>query len=165
MKKKLFYEIMIFQILRKKYISAELTKQGLFFGQHHILEFIERNPGCNQCDLSTYLKVTPASIAISTKRLEKAGFIEKRIDEDNLRQKCLYLTYKGFEACKNMKNFFNNLDQSALVDITEDEIDLLEKLMDKMIFNYAGAHVEDIDINSLITSMNNKEEENNEEVN
>ncbi len=164
MRKKLFYEIMVFQILRKKFISNELTKQGLYFGQHHILEYIKQNPGCKQTDLSLYLKVTPASIAVSTKRLEKAGFIEKQVDQENLRQNCLYLTTKGIDACENMNRFFENLDNEALIDITEDEYQVLEKLLDKMIYNYVGTSVDEIDLNSLIEHKC-KEEEEHEKVN
>ena len=164
MKKKLFYEIMVFQILRKKYVSSELNKQGLFFGQHHILEYIKKHPGCNQCDLSTYLKVTPASIAVSTKRLEKSGFIKKEVDEENLRQKCLFLTDKGLKSCLDMENFFIEIDNTALIDISKEEEEILEKLLGKMIYNYAGTSVENIDINSIITSIESKEEES-EEVN
>lgn len=164
MKKKLFYEIMVFQILRKKFISNELTKQGLYFGQHHILQYIKNNPGCKQTDLSTYLKVTPASIAVSTKRLEKAGFIEKQVDQENLRQNCLYLTSKGLDACDNMKRFFNELDNNALKDISVEDYELLEKLLDKMIYNYVGTSVDEIDLNSLL-EQKCKEEEEHEKVN
>jgi len=164
MRKKLFYEIMVFQILRKKFIRNEITKQGLYYGQHHILEFINHNPGCKQTDLSYYLKVTPASIAVSTKRLEKAGFIEKQVDQDNLRQNSLFLTDKGKEACENMERFFMNLDSDALKDITEEEYLLLERLLDKMIYNYVGTSVDEIDLNSLL-EQKCKEEEEHEKVN
>ena len=163
MRKKLFYEIMVFQILRKKFIRNEITKQGLYYGQHHILEFINHNPGCKQTDLSYYLKVTPASIAVSTKRLEKAGFIEKQVDQDNLRQNSLFLTDKGKEACENMERFFMNLDSDALKDITEEYL-LLERLLDKMIYNYVGTSVDEIDLNSLL-EQKSKEEEEHEKVN
>ena len=164
MRRKLFYEIMVFQILRKKFIRNEITKQGLYYGQHHILEFINHNPGCKQTDLSYYLKVTPASIAVSTKRLEKAGFIEKQVDQDNLRQNSLFLTDKGKEACENMERFFMNLDSDALKDITEEEYLLLERLLDKMIYNYVGTSVDEIDLNSLL-EQKYKEEEEHEKVN
>ena len=155
---------MVFQILRKKFISNELTKQGLYFGQHHILEYINHNPGCKQTDLSTYLKVTPASIAVSTKRLEKAGFIEKQVDQENLRQNCLFLTEQGKLACDNMNRFFKELDNNALKDISVEEYQLLENLLDKMIYNYVGTTVDEIDLSSLLEHKC-KEEEEHEKVN
>ena len=128
------------------------------------LQYIKNNPGCKQTDLSTYLKVTPASIAVSTKRLEKAGFIEKQVDQENLRQNCLYLTSKGLDACDNMKRFFNELDNNALKDISVEDYELLEKLLDKMIYNYVGTSVDEIDLNSLL-EQKCKEEEEHEKVN
>ena len=160
MKKKIFYEIMVFQILRKKYINSQLKKQGLYFGQHLILIYIKNHPKCSQKDLADYLKVTPASIAISTKRLEKNGFVIKEPCEENLRQNTLNLTEKGIHALKELDNFFYNLDMKALINITDEEYDLIEKTLDKMIFNYTGTSVDNIDIRSLLAE--NMEDDDNE---
>ena len=160
MKKKMFYEIMVFQALRKKFINNELKKQGLYYGQHHTLIYIKNNPNCSQADLAKYLKVTPASIAVSTKRLEKNGFVKKEPCEDNLRQNILTLTDKGYQVLKEFDEFFINLDAKALNNITEEEYHILEKLLDKMIYNYAGTSVDNIDICSLLEE--NTEDDDNE---
>ena len=57
-----------------------------------------------------------------------------------------------------------NLDSDALKDITEEEYLLLERLLDKMIYNYVGTSVDEIDLNSLL-EQKSKEEEEHEKVN
>lgn len=159
MKKKLFYEIMVFQILRRKYINSQLKNQGLYFGQHLILAYIKKHPKCSQKDLADYLKVTPASIAVSTKRLEKNGFVIKDVCEDNLRQNNLELTQKGIDAIKELDCFFKDLDLKALTGISDEEYNLIEQTLDKMIVNYAGTSVDNIDIRSLLAENREDDED------
>ena len=76
----------------------------------------------------------------------------------------MYLTSKGLDACDNMERFFNELDNNALKDISVEDYELLEKLLDKMIYNYVGTSVDEIDLNSLL-EQKCKEEEEHEKVN
>ena len=61
---------------------------------------------------------------------------------------------------KEFDEFFINLDAKALNNITEEEYHILEKLLDKMIYNYAGTSVDNIDICSLLEE--NTEDDDNE---
>ena len=75
--------------LMRKLHKLELVQQlahrrgaqehGLYFGQMPVLDFIAANPGCTQVQVADHLRVSPASIALSTKRLQKtcaaSGFI------------------------------------------------------------------------------------------
>ena len=53
-------------------------EHGLYFGQMPVLDFIAANPGCTQVQVADHLRVSPASIALSTKRLQKAGYLTKK---------------------------------------------------------------------------------------
>lgn len=149
MKKLLFYELMVLQLLRKKQISNELTKQDLYFGQHRMLSYIKNNNGCSQSDLANYLKITPASVATSTKRLEKSGFIEKVVDENNLRQNKLYLTDKGLKVWEDIGSFFDSLDEQTLTDISNEDIEKLTEILSKMIYNVTGKSIKEIELHTL----------------
>jgi len=43
-------------------------EHGLYFGQMPVLDFIAANPGCTQVQVADHLRVSPASIALSTKK-------------------------------------------------------------------------------------------------
>ena len=74
--------------LMRKLHKLELVQQlahrrgaqehGLYFGQMPVLDFIAANPGCTQVQVADHLRVSPASIALSTKRLQKAGYLTKK---------------------------------------------------------------------------------------
>lgn len=70
----------------------EICKDGLYAGQMPVLNYLAEHPGCTQVEMADFLQVSPASIALSTKRLQKAGYLTKEVDEDNLRCKRLYLS-------------------------------------------------------------------------
>ena len=63
----------------------EICKDGLYAGQMPVLNYLAEHPGCTQVEMADFLQVSPASIALSTKRLQKAGYLTKEVDEDNLR--------------------------------------------------------------------------------
>ena len=61
---------------------------------------------------------------------------------------------------KELDYFFYNLDTKALQNITDEEYAAIEKTLDKMIFNYTGTSVDNIDIRSLLAE--NMEDDDNE---
>ena len=91
--------------LMRKLHKLELVQQlahrrgaqehGLYFGQMPVLDFVAANPGCTQVQVADHLRVSPASIALSTKRLQKAGYLTKEVDAENLRCKRLYISEEG----------------------------------------------------------------------
>ena len=58
-------------------------EHGLYFGQMPVLDFIAANPGCTQVQVADHLRVSPASIALSTKKwmpktYAASGFISQK---------------------------------------------------------------------------------------
>ena len=53
-------------------------EHGLYFGQMPVLDFIAANPGCTQVQVADHLRVSPASIALSTKRCRRRGISQKK---------------------------------------------------------------------------------------
>ena len=56
-------------------------ESGLFLGQLPMLEYIWLHDGCTQVEVAQALDVSAASVAVSTKRLQKAGLLVKKTDE------------------------------------------------------------------------------------
>ena len=68
-----------------------------------VLRYVMENDGCKQVDLANFLRVTPASVALSTKRMQKAGYLEKEVDEYNLRRNKLHVTPQGRQLAADCK--------------------------------------------------------------
>ena len=108
-------------LLRKLFVRRVCEKSPLHFGQAAIMKMIEENDNCTQSVIAERLSVTPASVAVSTKRLQKAGLITKTVDEDNLRCKRLSLTPEGKKAIDEHISFFRDYDEIVFRDFTDEE--------------------------------------------
>ena len=100
------------------------------------MHIIEDNENCTQVDVAEKLGVTPASVATSTKRLQKAGLIEKKVDPENLRCKRLRLTPEGRASMRCHKKRFEDLDSRIFADFSEEDkarlADYLSRIADVM---------------------------------
>lgn len=61
-------------VLRRNLFRKKSAGCALYDGQRPMMETIVCHPGCTQQELASMLCITPASVALSTKRLQKAGF-------------------------------------------------------------------------------------------
>jgi DNA-binding MarR family transcriptional regulator len=122
---------------------------GLYQGQLPILEYIIHNEGCTQKEIADKQRVSAASIASSTKRLQKAGMIQKKTDESNLRRNMLYVTEKGIATAENCRKEFDRFHESFFRSFSDEELELFTSFLDRFIRNV----IEDessVDLESLI---------------
>ena len=85
----------ILYLKRRAMLQKSASDAGLYLGQLPIMEYIIENNDCSQVEIADALYLSPASVAISTKRLQKAGMLDKRVDKTSLRAKKLSITDKG----------------------------------------------------------------------
>ena len=123
-------------LLRKLFHKRVSENSPLHFGQIAIMKTISMNENCTQNTIAEQLNVTPASVAVSTKRLQKAGLITKTVDEDNLRCKRLALTDAGREAADKCIKQFREYDELVFEDFSDEEkenlLAYLSRIVEKM---------------------------------
>lgn len=123
-------------LLRKLFIRRTSEKSPIHFGQVAIMKTIEQNENCTQTTIAECLGVSPASVATSTKRLQKAGLITKTVDEENLRCKRLSLTDKGRSEIESFISIFREYDELIFKSFSEEEktmlMEFLERIVDEM---------------------------------
>lgn len=122
-------------IKRRILLQRMATDTGLYLGQLPIIEYVARNNGCSQVDIADTLHLSAASVAISTKRLQKAGIIEKAVDESNLRSKKLTITDKGLEVSRKCRELFDSIDSRLFANFEEEELIQLKGFLDRLIAN------------------------------
>jgi len=109
---------------------AELSNPKVLFFLRHM----EGQP-MSQKEIADHLGVAPATIAISLKRMEKVGLVQKSADASDLRRNCVTLTEKG----KILTEQCENADDAAIAPIikgfTQQEIDLMCAFYRRMIQN------------------------------
>lgn len=92
-------------------------------GQFHLLNMILRHDGINQRDLAAMLKITPATLSVRIKRLEKANYLIRSVDKNDKRNFVLTLTASGKELIdtsyehmkKNMLLLFKGVTAEELL--------------------------------------------------
>lgn len=127
---------------------------GLYPGQLPLLEYIIKNDGCTQKEIADTLKVSPASIATSTKRLQKAGLIQKQTDEENLRKNMLSVTEKGVELAKKCREIFDVSDKKLFGGFSDEELLSVKESLDKLILNITDGKGCGVDFCSMIALHN-----------
>lgn len=138
-------------LLRRIILQKATADIGLHMGQLPILEYVRKNDGCTQAELAEKLLVSPASIALSTKRMEKEGLLEKHVDENNLRRNQLTVTEKGRRVSERCRNIFNEADTRMFDGFEKSELEHFLACLDKMLFNITGEDAEHFDLFTLTT--------------
>ncbi len=107
----------------------------LYPGQYPVMEAVYDHNGCTQKELADMLMVTPASVAVSAKRLEKSGFITRKTDDCNARCNRLSITEQGIDALKQCRIVLDMVDERAIEGFSEDDLKCFASYLDRIIFN------------------------------
>jgi DNA-binding MarR family transcriptional regulator len=117
------------------YIGKELDKYNIGKGQYIFLFYLYKNDGINQEALTDIIKVDKATTGRAIQKLEKAGFVVRHRNPEDKRAYKVFLTEKGQEmrpfVCSALKRWVEML----LKDFTEEEKELMLKLLKKMFEN------------------------------
>ena len=71
--------------LHRSVIEHRLEGTGVYRSQHQILMFASHNPNVSQKDLAEMYGVSGATMAVSLKKLEKGGYINRLVDQHDNR--------------------------------------------------------------------------------
>ncbi len=125
---------------RTNAIHAQLHAQGLSDVGSPMILFILDHHGkqgeiASQRELAQALHVSPATIATSLKSLERLGYVEKRVDEQDARRNRVIITEKGENAVKACFALFQEIDRRMLDGFSVQEQELLNRLHTKVLNN------------------------------
>ena len=125
-------------LLHRLRVQNMLSDTGVWGSQIPILLHVERNPGCNQTDIAEHLGVSSPSIATSIKRLQKAGMLEKRADETDMRRNHIELTERGHSPVARGRACYAQVVGRMLQGFSDSELDTLASLLLRLEENLAG---------------------------
>jgi DNA-binding MarR family transcriptional regulator len=121
----------IARILRHKF-DLRAKGLGLTRAQWQVLGTLRRCPGINQARLAEKLEVRPITLTRLLDRLEKTGWVERRLDADDRRVRRLYLTDQVASVVRRMRALGMELRQEAIGGLSHHEhatlLDLLKRI-------------------------------------
>lgn len=123
-------KIMIFvnQMHRRK-MEKFLDGTGIHRAQHRLLMTLSENEFESQSELARTLQISTATVAVSLKKLERDGYIQKRAKEEDSRANFVKLTEKGEEVVKESKKRIEDLDKQMMKGFSEEELVTLRKFL------------------------------------
>ena len=88
----------------------------------------------SQKELADHFKISPAAVATTLKKLEADGYIErtKSLDGKDSRINEISITEQGKKVAEDAEKYFRYVDASALDGFTDEEMDTLISLLDRM---------------------------------
>ncbi|GCE29021.1 hypothetical protein KDA_45050 [Dictyobacter alpinus] len=126
------YELI--QAFRAHHLRAEkeLGLLGLRPSQELILLQLWEQEGLSQSLLAERMKVEQSTMSVMLRRMEKAGFIERRQDLQDARISRIYLTQKGRELESRIRAIWEELEHQTLAGLTMAEQVLLRRLLQQV---------------------------------
>ena len=119
------------QICRLKHarVQALLETLGLYEGQPSMLRSLWAQEGLTHTELARRLRVQPATITKMIQRMEKAGFVERRPDQEDERISRVYLTEAGRAVQAGVQGVWHTLEQEAFAEFGGEERALLRQFL------------------------------------
>lgn len=117
---------------RRSFAGRMLEPYGVTGCQFPYLLALNRRGGMSQEEISDMLKTDKTSTAKAVKKLEEDGFVVRRTDASDKRTNRVFLTQKGLDTVPHILDTMKKWDEAVLADISEEEYDLLERLLRRM---------------------------------
>lgn len=122
----------LFGMYRRYIIDKRFKEYGIYFGQPPILEYLKENPDTTQKEIADFLAISPASVAVSVKRMEKSGLVVRLSDKLDARRNNLRITEKGCDLLDFAHSTFDEIDKKMVEGLTNAEIEAFVNVLEKM---------------------------------
>jgi DNA-binding MarR family transcriptional regulator len=119
----------------RRVVEKKAATTGVFQGQHRMLMTIACENEMSQADLAQRLEISPASVAVSIKKLEQDGYIVRNSTDKDNRINHLQITDKGQIVVNQSKVMFKEIDINFFKGFNENELELLQGFFSRMQHN------------------------------
>jgi len=121
-------------------IDKMLKAHGVASGQEMFILSLWRAEGATHAQLAEQMQVQPASISMSLNRMEKAGLIVRRQDEEDLRVWRVYLTEQGRALRQALGEVWMQAEAETIKGLSLEERLLLRRLLIHIYHNINEQH-------------------------
>lgn len=126
--------------MHRALIDSRVGSLGIHRTQHRILMHLAR---CNrlpsQKELAKHLDVSPAAITGALKKIEKDGYVERQLGQDN-RFNELQITEKGRAMVEETCKLFSEVDAAMFDGFSESELETYISCLEKLQANIRKQH-------------------------
>ena len=132
--------------MHRKALHRKLDSTGVYQEQHRLLMRLSDNRDfASQRELAEKLGISTATLAVSLKKLEKGGYLEKKMDEKDNRVNRITITEKGEAVVADSLRYFSEVDGRAMAGFSEREKEQLRMFLDRVSENLREADEDEHD--------------------
>lgn len=122
-------------ILHRRAIEQWACDAGMHRSQHRMLMYLtkcESTP--TQKDIAKHFDISPAAVAVTLKKLESDGYIErgKCVERTDSRFNEIKITERGRDAALQSRKYFQHVDLEAFKSFSYEELELFISLLERM---------------------------------
>ena len=122
-------------ITHRKAIERWATDAGMHRSQHRMLMYLSKQDSTpSQKQLAERFEISPAAVAVTLKKLEADGYIErgKSTEHSDSRYNEIRITESGRQATVQSRKYFSHVDREAFKDFSDEELELFTSLLCRM---------------------------------
>ena len=124
----------LFDRLRRMGLDRHpLGAEGISPPQLALLDWVARSPGARLREIASGLGLTPPTVSVGMRRLEKAGLVARQPDPQDRRAVRFFLTPQGEVLHREARTFRRRKVARLLEGLTPQEQDALLDLLDRAI--------------------------------
>jgi DNA-binding MarR family transcriptional regulator len=128
--------------LKRTALNREREQLGQKLIPVPLMAYVLEHPGCTQTEVAEWLCITTASVAISCKRLEREGLLERRVDPQNRRKNQLFVTEEGAVLTREKRAMLERVNARTFADVCEADLAVFSRVLDRMLDNLGGRNLE-----------------------
>ncbi len=119
----------------KRVIGKKVEDTGIYRSQHRLLMILGKHPDCSQTAIANKLEISPAAVAVSLKKLEKAGYITRSCDAEDNRMNHVVITDKGKKAIDQSILYFQEIEDAMFEGFSQEELETYAAFLGRVIQN------------------------------
>jgi DNA-binding MarR family transcriptional regulator len=124
-------------IVRGSHIVSlrKLSSYGITAAEEYILMYLMGHSDANQDQIAHFFMLDKGTVARSLAKLESKGFIVRKVNNENQREKVITLTDKAFGLKDVLSELLVEWNRSMYDGIPEEEVLAFEKTVEKIAAN------------------------------
>lgn len=115
------YLSMANHMMIQKKLMEQLKDTGLTLGQPKVLDYLKEHDGASQREIAAGCLIEAGSLTSILNRMEEKGLIERKMLNGNRRTFHIFMTESGKKNQKLIEEAFEQIEKTALHNISEEE--------------------------------------------
>lgn len=111
---------------------TRLMRIGLYRGQPPVLYFLSERGPMSQKELADILELSPATMTVTLKRMEKSGLVARHTDPSDQRVQLVHVTDYGREMSERAQEILTAVRDECLSGFTDRELQEIVGHIDRM---------------------------------